>query len=92
MVAGTPRHSVGYSLGFEGQTEHLPNEDILTLSAMCGHGMVSASFAKKMIDWVKEGRRTPAQAASYMTRFCSCGVFNASRAARVLENARLVTR
>ena len=26
---------------------------------MCGHGMLSANFAKKMIDWVKENRRTP---------------------------------
>jgi hypothetical protein len=86
------RHSVGYSLGFEGKTERLPNEDVLTLSTMCGHGMVSASFAKKMIDWVKEGRRSPRHAASYMARFCSCGVFNTSRAARVLERARSGTR
>ena len=91
-VAGACRHSVGYSLGFEGKTERLPNEDVLTLSTMCGHGMVSASFAKKMIDWVKEGRRTPKEAASYMARFCSCGVFNASRAARVLQSASRVTR
>src|SRR5689334_5178051 len=82
------RHSVGYSLGFEGKTEHLPNEDILKLSTMCGHGMVSASFAKKMLDWVKEGRRTPEEAATYMTRFCSCGVFNPSRAKRILEESR----
>jgi hypothetical protein len=40
-----------------------------------------------MIDWVKEGRRTPEEAASYLTRFCSCGVFNPSRAARLLEQA-----
>ena len=59
-----PRHSVGYSLGFEGKTEHLPNAEVLTLSTMCGHGMVSQSLAKKMIDWVKEGRRTPEQACS----------------------------
>jgi hypothetical protein len=57
------------------------------LATMCGHGMVSQSLAKKMIDWVKEGRRTPEQAASYMTRFCSCGVFNPARAARVLRQA-----
>ena len=87
-AVGACRHSVGYSLGFEGKTERLPNEDVLTLSTMCGHGMVSASFAKKMIDWVKEGRRSPRHAASYMARFCSCGVFNTSRAARVLERAR----
>lgn len=86
------RHSVGYSLGFEGKTEHLPNEDVLKLSTMCGHGMVSASFAKKMVDWVKEGRRTPEQAVTYMTRFCSCGVFNPSRAKRILEDARTRTK
>jgi hypothetical protein len=41
-----------------------------------------------MIDWVKEGRRTPEQAVTYMARFCSCGVFNPSRAKRILEAAR----
>jgi len=91
-AVGACRHSVGYSLGFEGKTERLPNEDVLTLATMCGHGMVSASFAKKMIDWVKEGRRSPKHAASYMARFCSCGVFNTSRAARVLDRARGGTR
>ena len=61
---------------------------MLTLSTMCGHGMVSTSLAKKMIDWVREGRRTPEQACTYMTRFCSCGVFNPARAQRILEDAR----
>ena len=83
-----PRHSVGYSLGFEGDTKSLPNSQVLMLSTMCGHGMVSHTFARKMIDWVKENRRTPEEAASYMARFCSCGVFNPSRAARILEDAR----
>jgi hypothetical protein len=91
-AAGICRHSVGYSLGFEGKTEHLPNGDVLALSTMCGHGMVSASLAKKMIDWVKEGRRTPEQAAACLQRFCSCGVFNPSRARRLLEDARVRTR
>jgi len=45
-----------YSLGFEGSTEKLPNTQLLALSTMCGHGMISSSLAKKMIDWVKEGR------------------------------------
>jgi len=90
--AGICRHSVGYSLGFEGKTEHLPNEDVLKLATMCGHGMVSASLAKKMIDWVKEGRRTPEQAVSYLARFCSCGVFNPSRGKRILEEARTRTK
>ena len=86
--AGIPRHSVGYSLGFEGKTEKLPNTQVLMLSTMCGHGMIASSLAKKMIDWVKEGRRTPDQAVTYLQRFCSCGVFNPARAKRILEDAR----
>lgn len=87
-----PRHSVGYSLGFEGKTEKLPNTQVITLSTMCGHGMISHSLAKKMIDFVKENRRTPEQAVTYLSRFCSCGVFNPSRARRILEDARTKTK
>lgn len=89
---GIPRHSVGYSLGFEGKTEKLPNSQTLMLSTMCGHGMISHALARKMIDWVKEGRRTPEEAACYLTRFCSCGVFNPKRAERVLDDARHVMK
>jgi hypothetical protein len=84
---GIVRHSVEYSLGFRGRTEKLPDAATLELSTMCGHGMLSADFARKMVDWVKENRRTPEQAARYMTRFCSCGVFNVSRAERLLKRA-----
>jgi len=91
-AACQPRHSVGYSLGFEGKTEKLPNTQVLALSTMCGHGMISSSLAKKMIDWVKEGRRTPEQAVTYMARFCSCGVYNPARAKRILEDARTSIR
>ena len=41
MLPALPRHSVGYSLGFEGKTEKLPNSQVLMLSTMCGHGMIS---------------------------------------------------
>jgi hypothetical protein len=85
---GLPRHSVEYSLGFRGRVEKLPEARTLELSTMCGHGMVSAAFARKMLDWVKENRRTPAEAAAYMARFCSCGVFNTRRAERLLDEAR----
>lgn len=87
-AAGIPRHSLSYSLGFEGKTEMLPASQVMSLSTMCGHGMISHSLAKKMIDWVKEGRRTPEEAVTYMARFCSCGVYNPSRAKRILEDAR----
>ena len=87
-MADQPRHSVGYSLGFQGKTEKLPNSQVLMLTTMCGHGMIGTNMARKMIDWVKEGRRTPEQAVTYLARFCSCGVYNPSRARRILEDAR----
>lgn len=85
---GLARHSVEYSLGFRGRLEKLPDAKTLELSTMCGHGMISAAFARKMMDWVKENRRTPAEAAAYLARFCSCGVFNTHRAERLLHEAR----
>ena len=91
-AANQPRHSVGYSLGFEGKTEKLPATQVLALSTMCGHGMISSNLAKKMIDWVKEGRRTPEEAVTYMARFCSCGVYNPARAKRIIEDARNKTK
>jgi len=85
--SGISRHSVEYSIGFRGRVDKLPDATTLELSTMCGHGMVSANFARKMLDWVREDRRTPAQAARYMARFCICGVFNIGRAERIIERA-----
>lgn len=85
---GLPRHSVEYSLGFVGKTDRLADRQVLELSTMCGHGMISFTFARKMIDWVKEGRRTPEQACGYLSRFCSCGIFNPTRAREILEEGR----
>ncbi|HWU38529.1 MAG TPA: hypothetical protein VN203_12850 [Candidatus Acidoferrum sp.] len=87
--AGITRHSVEYSLGFHGDLNHLPDRHVLELSTMCGHGMVSHNFAKKMIDLVKEGRRDPQQAAACLARFCTCGIFNPVRAEGLLEEARV---
>ena len=82
--AGIIRHSVEYSLGFFGAQDNLPDRRTLQLSTMCGHGMVSARFAAKMMEWVQEGRRTPEQASHLLARFCTCGVFNTTRATRIL--------
>ena len=85
--AGIARHSVEYSLGFCGRVDKLPDATTLELSTMCGHGMLSANFAMKMVDWVKENRRSPEEAARYMARFCICGVFNIKRAEGIIEKA-----
>jgi hypothetical protein len=85
---GIQRHSVEYSLGFMDRHNHLPNSQVLELSTMCGHGMVSHTLVEKMIAYVKENDRTPEEAAAYLACFCPCGVYNPARAKRLLEEAR----
>ena len=85
---GIERHSVEYSLGFTDPHDRLPRGQLLELATMCGHGMVAFSLAQKMLDMVREGRRTPEQAAATLSRFCPCGVYNPSRALRLIEEAR----
>lgn len=84
-ACGIPRHSVEYSLGFTDPHDLLPERQVLALSTMCGHGMVSANLARKMLDLVREGRRRPDEAAVTLARFCPCGAFNPVRAQRLLE-------
>lgn len=81
-------HAVEYTLGFHGDTTRLPDRETLSLSTMCGHGMVSANFAKKILTHVKEGRMDPEVATHTMAKFCVCGVFNTTRAMRILNNAK----
>jgi hypothetical protein len=87
--AGIPRHSIAYSLGFEAVGDNVPAKQAVQLSTMCGHGMLSINFAQKMMSFVKENRRTPQEAAEAMSRFCSCGIFNTTRAKRILEDVRV---
>jgi hypothetical protein len=89
--AGIKRHSVEYSLGFQGRVERLPDRVVLEIGTMCGHGMIAHNLVKKLLDWVKEGRRTPKEATQYLARFCSCGVFNTTRAQQIFDKARTGT-
>lgn len=84
---GISRHSVEYSLGFQGRTEKLPEKAVLELSTMCGHGTVSFGLAREMLDRVRTGRRTPKEASRTLARFCVCSIFNPARAEKILERA-----
>lgn len=81
-------HAVEYTLGFHGATEKLPDQQTLSISTMCGHGMVSSHFTRKMMDRVKEGRMTPEAASHTMAKFCVCGVFNTSKAMKILKKVK----
>ena len=84
-VHGSERHSVEQSLGFWGSTDRLPEREILELNTLCGHGMVSFSYIRKLIDQVKMRRLTPKEAARIMGRGCVCAVWNTDRAEALLE-------
>jgi hypothetical protein len=88
-AGGIERHSVEQSLGFWGADDLLPERDVLTINTLCGHGLVSFNFIRKMIDYVKMRRLTPAEAARIMGKSCVCAVFNTTRAENLLEKMLL---
>jgi len=89
---GLERHSAEHSLGFWGAKDRLPERQILEFNTMCGHGMVSFNFIRKMIEHVKLKRLTPKKAATLMAKCCECGAFNPVRAEMLLEKVRKGTR
>ncbi|HAL48392.1 MAG: hypothetical protein FI707_17600 [SAR202 cluster bacterium] len=84
--SGIVRHTIEHSLGFHGRTERLPSSEIMELSTMCGHGMVSFNLVRKMISMVGSGQISTDRAAELLTKPCACGVFNPARAARILSD------
>jgi len=86
--AGMERHSAEHSLGFWGAKDRLPEREIMNFNTMCGHGMVSFNFIRKMIEYVKLKRLTPKKAATIMGKCCECGAFNPVRAEMLLEKVK----
>ncbi len=77
-------HTINFSLGVWGKKELLPGDDVLAITTMCGHHMISPDFVQKMADAVRKGRMTPKQAAVKLAKFCPCGIFNPVRAEKLL--------
>ncbi len=82
---GLKPHTINLSLGVWGRTEKLPPKEVLEITTMCGHCMVSPSLVMKMISEIKKGRLSPASAAVELARPCVCGVFNVKRAEELLR-------
>ena len=84
------KHTVEHSLGIKGKTQKLPDRDVLQVSTMCGHGMVSAGAVLAAVRDIKRGRVNPAKAAREIAKPCECGVFNPARATRLLTDLAAV--
>lgn len=83
--AGVNPHTEETSLGIWGKTDCLPEEEIMQFTTMCGHGQIAFNLVKKVIEDVKQGRKTLQQGAEELAKPCQCGVFNPARAAAMLE-------
>jgi len=82
--AGLKHHTANFSLGTYGKTEKLPPLEILEVATMCGHALIAANLVRAMVEDIKKGSKTPEQAAKLLAPNCACGVFNITRAARLL--------
>lgn len=83
--AGLDRHTVEYSVGIRGKLSKLPEDEVLEVTTMCGHGMVSQHLVRQMLIDIKRGLRSPKEAAELLATPCVCGVFNPKRAQLLLE-------
>ena len=82
---GTKHHTASASLGIWGETSKLPPPDVLAITTMCGHGMISANRVYDAVEKIRKGRTTAEKASLEMATDCVCGIFNAHRCARLLR-------
>ncbi len=85
QAAGIKRHTAQCSLGVWGKTGKLPEKEIMDITTMCGHGMISFSLVRRMASDVRKGLINLEQAAGILARPCVCGIFNPKRAEELLK-------
>jgi len=83
--AGLKHHTANFSLGIWGRTEKLHANEILEVTTMCGHALITPNLVKEMVKEIKSGTKTPEEAAKQLAPNCACGVFNTRRAAKLMK-------
>ena len=81
-------HTAFLSLGIHGKKALLPEDKVLEMITMCGHGMVSARLTKIVMEKVKAGKMTPEQGADALAQPCPCGIFNTDRCTDLLKECK----
>lgn len=82
---GLQPHTVHMSLGIFGNKKLLPSKNILSITTMCGHGMISTDYAEDIIRRIRKGVISSQEGALEMAKFCTCGVFNVVKAIEILD-------
>lgn len=78
-------HTVHLSLGIFGKKELLPSEKILEITTMCGHHCISPQSVEYYVQMIKNGKISVKKAAKKLAKPCVCGIFNLSRAIKILN-------
>jgi len=77
--------TANHSLGIMGNLDILPSDEILEITTMCGHGLISKNLVRKCIKDISSGKITPEEAANILAEPCHCGIFNKKRAKNLLS-------
>jgi hypothetical protein len=85
---GLKPHTAFLSLGVFGKRSLLPEDEILQVTTMCGHGMVGSKLTRAVMDRVRQGKMTPEKGAHLLAQPCPCGIFNTNRCRTILEGCR----
>ncbi|TFF93529.1 MAG: hypothetical protein EU544_05745 [Promethearchaeota archaeon] len=83
---GLKLHTVNLSLGEFGNKKKLPPNKILEITTMCGHHCISAESVLHNVELIKEGKISLRKAAEKIASPCVCGIFNTSRAEKILRD------
>lgn len=83
--AGIERHTVEFSVGIRGKLSRLPEHEVMEITTMCGHGMVSQHLVREVLLDIKRGRKSNREGAQLLATPCVCGAFNPDRAQHLLK-------
>jgi hypothetical protein len=79
-------HTINVSCGVFGKVDRLPPKEVMEISTMCGHGMISFGLVKSVIKKLLEGKLSFNEAVHQLGEPCTCGIFNPSRAHDILTD------
>jgi len=82
--AGLEENTTNYSAGIFGKTSLLPDYLTLDITTQCGHGLVSAHYAKDIVRRIKKGNLTAKEGAELLSKPCVCGIVNRKRTEEIL--------
>jgi hypothetical protein len=83
---GLKPHTINVSCGVFGKVDRLPPKEVMEISTMCGHGMISYGLIRSVIKKLLEGKLNFNEAVRQLGQPCTCGIFNPSRAHEILTN------